>query len=182
MSFETTLIHCAWVVVTELLMLAQLLLCEQLMLVCENLLVSCAEIAHHLLMHTPHMAMQVRPSQACNIAVVIRTVVSQQQDRILENLRLLITDTQILVLAEEVPFLKVLVSFLGIVGKDDMCCLSSAVRAGLRLVQCTQSKSANVAGTVIARSHTVVVDRRCANEAHLRLDIVLCTLCILSFA
>jgi hypothetical protein len=61
-AFETTLIDGARVIIAELLVLAQFLLCEELMLVRKDFFVPCAQITHHLLMHTPHMAMQVRPS------------------------------------------------------------------------------------------------------------------------
>jgi hypothetical protein len=57
MALEPTLIDCAWIVVTILLVPSEFLLREELMLVGEHLLVPCAQIAHHLLMRTSHMSM-----------------------------------------------------------------------------------------------------------------------------
>lgn len=45
MSLETALVNRTWVIVSKLLMLSQLRMCEKFMLVSENLLVSSAEIA-----------------------------------------------------------------------------------------------------------------------------------------
>jgi hypothetical protein len=77
MPLETTLIDRAGIVVSKLLVLAQILLCKELMLVCKDLLVPGAQVTHNLLMNTSHMSMQVGPSQACDIAVVIRTIVAK---------------------------------------------------------------------------------------------------------
>ena len=42
MSFEAALVHCAGMIISKLLMLAQLLWGEELMLMCEDLLISSA--------------------------------------------------------------------------------------------------------------------------------------------
>lgn len=118
------------------------------------------------------MSMEVRPAQTCHVAVLIRTVVSQEEDRILIDLRLLIADPEILVLLVEVRRLEIFVSLLWIVCEDDICGFSSTMRASLCLVQCSQSECANVAGAVIAGRDAVVGDWRGANEAYLGLDIV----------
>jgi citrate lyase gamma subunit len=65
------------------------------MLMSENLFVACAEIAHPLVMRTSDMAVKIWPSKTSNIAVQVRAVVSQQDQCVLENLRLLVLDAQV---------------------------------------------------------------------------------------
>lgn len=59
-------------------------------------------------MLTLHMPVQVWPSQASHIARLIRTVVPQQQDRVLEDLVLLVLNAQIIILAGKVHMRKLL--------------------------------------------------------------------------
>lgn len=48
-SFESTLVYCAWFIITELLMFPQLFCCEKLMFMGETMLVLHAEITERLL-------------------------------------------------------------------------------------------------------------------------------------
>ena len=83
----------------------------------------------------------------------------------------------------------VFVTLVGIVGEDDFfgTCLRndqwmqgnecrratySTVSASLCLVEGAQSQRADVAGAMVARSDTLVDNRRGANEADLGLDVV----------
>lgn len=65
-----------------------------------------------------HMTMQVRPTQTGYVAVLIRTIVSKQQNSILEDLILLILDAQIVIGPSKVLFLEILIAAHRIVGKD----------------------------------------------------------------
>ena len=138
----------------------------------KDLLVPGTQVTHDFVMLMANMTMQIWPSQACFIAVLIRAIVSQQQDSVFEDLRLFIADSKVLVCPEEVTFSIIFVPLLRIISKDHVCGLRSAVCTSFRLVQCAQSKGANVAGAVIARRNAVVRDWRCANKAHFRLHIV----------
>jgi hypothetical protein len=118
MTPETTLVNCAWVIITELLVIAQFLGIEQLMLVGEHLLVPCAQITHDLMMHTLHMAMEVWPSPASDITVLVRTVVAEQKNSIIVDLFVLVFDTQYVVNLLEVAVNKILVSLDWVVRKN----------------------------------------------------------------
>lgn len=169
---ESALINRSRVIIAELLVLLQLLLREELMLMCKDLLVPRAKITHNSLMHTPHMPVQVRPAHACDIASGLRTIVPQQQKRILKNLRLFVCDPKIVVLLEKVRLLVFLISLLALVREYDRRCLRSAVCARLGLVQCPQSQRADVACAVVARCHAAVRDVVGADEANLFVILV----------
>jgi len=57
MTSESTLVDCSWVVVAELLVLPQLVLCKELMFMCEDFLVPGTQITHDLLVNASHMSM-----------------------------------------------------------------------------------------------------------------------------
>lgn len=63
--------------------------------------------------------MQIWPAQTGNIAVLVRAVVSQQQDCVFEDLILLVLDAQVAVDLDEFVFLEILKSFVGRIGEDD---------------------------------------------------------------
>lgn len=67
------------------------------MLMGKDFLMPRAQIANLLMMDSPHMAVEVRPSQARHIAVAIRTIVSEEQYCILHNLITLIPDAIIVI-------------------------------------------------------------------------------------
>jgi hypothetical protein len=85
------------------------------------------------------MAMQVRPSQARNIALAVRAVVLQQQSGVLEDFGFLEFDSEVVIDLEEVACRKFLIWFLMVIRKNDMVRLSPAMRAGFGLVQCSHS-------------------------------------------
>ena len=78
MPLEARLINSSWIVVTELLMLPQFAKREQLVLVGEDFLMASTEITHHLGMNRFDMTVEIWPSEASNIAVLVGTVVSQK--------------------------------------------------------------------------------------------------------
>jgi len=67
-TLETSLLRRTGCVVASPLVLPQLLWCEKLVFMCEDLLVSRTKIAHDLLMHCAHVAMEIWPSQASSVA------------------------------------------------------------------------------------------------------------------
>ena len=80
------------------------------------------------------MAMQIRPSQACNIALAVRAVVLQQKSRILEDLSFLELDPKVVVDFEKVARRKFLVWLFVVISEYDMVRLRSAMGAGFGLV------------------------------------------------
>lgn len=158
MTLKTTLVDSSWVVVTLPLVFPKLLLGEQLVLVRENLLIPGTQVAHDLLMCSPYVSMQIWPSQTCNIAARVWTVVPKQNHCVLEDLLLLVADTHVIVPEMKVRWYIFLELLLRFVCEDHRCCLCTAMRASLRLVQRSQSQRANMACPVIAWRNTVVVD------------------------
>lgn len=75
-------------------------------------------------MLTLHMAVQVGPSQASHIAISFRTVIAEQQNGILEDLVILILNSQIVVLARKVFVGELFKAFCMIVGEDNVVRLS----------------------------------------------------------
>ena len=109
MTFKTALVDRPRGIVSVFFVLAQFRHGKQRMLVREHLFVSSTQITttyqpaipfstnpglddipHRPAMLTLDMPVQVRPSQASHIARPIRTIVPQQQDRILKDLVLLV--------------------------------------------------------------------------------------------
>jgi hypothetical protein len=80
-----------------------------------------------------YMAVQIRPPQAGHIAVLVRAVVSQQEHCVLENLIIFIFNAEVFVRPSKVLLLKVLVSPLWIICKDNI--------VGLRLIYNQYSSS-----------------------------------------
>lgn len=64
-----------------------------------------------------HMTMQIRPTQAGYIAVLIGAIIPKQQNSVLEDLILLILDAQVFICPSKVLFLEILKASHGIVGK-----------------------------------------------------------------
>lgn len=145
---------------------------------CEYLLVPCTKIAHDLLMHCAHMAMEIWPTQASGIAARIRAVVSQQHNSVLENLLLLVANAHVLIFAEELVNLVILEALLGVVRENHSRCFGTAMGASFRLVKRAQAQSANMTCSVVARCYTVVVDRRRTDKAHIGV-VVLVALSVL---
>jgi len=69
------------------------------MLMCKDLLIPRTQVAL-LVVCTSHMSVQIRPTKTGNIATRIRTIVSEEQQRIFNNLRVLILNTDILICAD----------------------------------------------------------------------------------
>jgi len=68
-------------------------------------------------MLTPDMLMQIRPTQASDIAITGWAIVSQKKDRIFHNISILVPDTDVLVCARDVRVFEVFVQFCGIICK-----------------------------------------------------------------
>lgn len=64
------------------------------------------------------MTMEIGPSQASHVAFIVRTIVAEQQDRILENLILLIFDAEIVVRPGEVRVSELLEFLRRVIGED----------------------------------------------------------------
>lgn len=116
MALEARLVDCTWVIITKSLMLAEFCISKQFVFMGEDLLVSGTEITHHFLVRLD-VAVEIGPSQASYIAVFIRTVVSQEKDRIFEDDILFVFDTQVVVNLDKVGVGEILEPLLGIVGK-----------------------------------------------------------------
>ena len=71
-------------------------------------------------MHAAHVPMQIRPAHASHVATGIRAVVSQEQHCILEDVRLLVLDAQVVVVTRKGGVGVVVVSLQGIIGEDDV--------------------------------------------------------------
>lgn len=90
------------------------------MLMGEDLLVACAQITHDLAMPGFDMTMQVRPSQAGNVTIFVRTVIPQKQDCILQDFVFFIFDAQVLINFDKVLVFKLLKLLLGLVCEDNV--------------------------------------------------------------
>ena len=64
------------------------------------------------------MAMKVWPAQTRYIAVFVRTVVPQQQYRVLENVIVLVLDSQIVIFLREIGIREILISLCRIVREN----------------------------------------------------------------
>jgi hypothetical protein len=122
MSFKSRLIDCSWIVVSFPHMLLQFLIRKQVVLVRKHFLVPRAQITNFLVVYRSNMAMQIRPAQTSNIAVVIGTIIPQQQDSILSDIIALISDPNILVRACNIFIREILIPFRRIVGEDNIWC------------------------------------------------------------
>lgn len=89
------------------------------MLMCEDLLVACAEITHGFLMNCLDVTMKIWPTETCDVTLVIWTIVTQQEQRVFEDLLFLVLDAEVLVDSEEVGWLEILEPFHGIISEDD---------------------------------------------------------------
>lgn len=119
MTFEPCLIYGSWIVVSKSLVFLQLSLGEQLVLVCEDFLVACTEITHGLLVDRFDVTMKVRPPKTGDVTFVVWAVVSQKQQRVLEDFLFLVLDTEVLVDLEEVRWSEVFKSFHRVIGEDN---------------------------------------------------------------
>jgi hypothetical protein len=156
MSLEASLVDRTGIIITKAFMLAELLLCKQVLLVGEDFLVAGAKIAHDFVVNGFDVAMEIWPSHASHVAARIRAVVSQQQDSIFEDLWLLVRNTKVCVLLREICLLEVLEPLLPIVCEYYRSCFCPTMRTSFRLVECSQSQSTDMTGTVIAGCNTLV--------------------------
>lgn len=140
MALESALVNGSGIVIAFLHMAVQFLVCKQLVFVCKDFLVSRTQVADLLVVDCFHMAMQVRPAQTSNIAISVRTIVSQEQDCIFHDLSLLVSDAIVRVCARNICVCKVFVSFCGVVRKYDK------VRWSLLRLDPSRKKERNRAG------------------------------------
>ena len=143
------------------------------MFVSKDLLVPGAKIAHNLAMLPTNVPVEVRPTEALDVAVFIGTIVSQQQDRIVEDGIFLKLYSQVLINSGEGLISKVLVSLVHAVGKDDIVGLCATVGASFGFVQCPQPKSADVTRLVVTGRDGGMLDGACTYEADFALGIFL---------
>jgi hypothetical protein len=122
------------------------------------------------------MAMQIRPTQASNVAVSFRTIVLQQQTCVFKDLWVLKVYAEAVIRLEEVGRGKVLVGLLGVVCQDDVVGLVSAMRARFCLVECSHTNGANMAGAVVAGSYRGMLDGGGANETDFGVGVVVVVL------
>ena len=78
-ALETTLVYGPRLVISVVLMLAQLLLRKQVVFVGEYFLVLRAEAAHDLLVRSLDVIVQISPAQTGHIAFRVRAVVAQKK-------------------------------------------------------------------------------------------------------
>jgi len=64
------------------------------------------------------VTMQVRPTQASDITTPVRAVVPQQQYRVLENVIVLVLDSQIVIFLREIGIREILISLCRIVREN----------------------------------------------------------------
>lgn len=108
MTFEARLIDRSWIIVTVPFVLSQFAKREQFVLMSEDFFVPRAQIAHRFSMLRSYMTVQIWPSQASCITILVRTIVSEQQDRIFENFVLLVLDTKVRVNLHKFRIIKLL--------------------------------------------------------------------------
>lgn len=124
MTPETALINGSRMVITELCMPPKLPKGKELMLMGEDFLVASTKITHQLAMLLFDMVMEMRPSQACDIAVSIGTVVPQKKDGVFEDDIFLILDPEGSVRSYKVRHGKLFVFLRSIVGEYHIRCFS----------------------------------------------------------
>ena len=122
-AFKAALVDRARVVVAELLVLTEFWAGKEFVLMCEDLLISCAQVAHDLMMHIADMLVQIWPSKASCLAILLWTIVSKEQDRIVKNVRLLILDAEDLVNLFEIGVDEVFISLDVVVREYDILSL-----------------------------------------------------------
>lgn len=139
MSLKTSLFGGSWCVVAVPLMLAQLLLGEELVLMRKDLLIPSAKIAHDLLVYCANVTVQVGPAEASSITVRVWAIVAKKHNSVLKDLLLLIADAHVVVLSEEIIGLELLEPLLSIVCEDHCRRFGATMRACLGLVKSAQS-------------------------------------------
>lgn len=118
-ALEAGLVDRAGLVVAVPHMSLQLLVGEQLVLVGEDLLVARAEVAHLAVVDGAHVAVEVGPAEAGEVARVVGAVVSQQEDRVAHDVLVRVPDPDIVICARDVGVRILFESFRGVVCEDD---------------------------------------------------------------
>jgi hypothetical protein len=155
------------------------------MFVSENLLVASTQITHQFSVALFDVAMQVRPSQACNVAVSVWAVVPQEKYSVLEDDVFLVLYPKVFVRPHEVCLGKLFVPLCSIVREYYIGCFSLNLLATFRelqsnitnlticavtlLVQCSQPEGADVTCLMVARCNRQMFNSRSADEAHFSL-------------
>lgn len=119
MTLESALIDRPRIIVTELFVLAKFTDSEELMLMGENLLVSRTKVAHDLVVHALDMSMQIWPAKTGNVTILIWAIVPKQENSILVDIAFFILDPQRVFLLHKVRIVEFLVSFGGVVCKNN---------------------------------------------------------------
>lgn len=122
MSFEACLVRGTRLVVAVSHVLLQFLIREEFVLVCEDLLVPGAKVAHAFAMYGLDVSVEIRPSIAGKVAVVIGAVVSEQQDGIANNVFVRVLDPDVGVGCGDVLAGKLFETLVSVVGEDDERC------------------------------------------------------------
>jgi hypothetical protein len=107
------------VLITMPHMLPQLLLGVHLVFVRENLLVPRAQVAHFHVVNGANMPMQVSPAQPGEVAVQARAVVSEQENRVPNNILTRILDPDVDVCGGEVCIRILLKALRLVIVEDD---------------------------------------------------------------
>lgn len=166
-ALEARLIGRAGLVVAASHVLLELAVGEELVLVRKDLFVARAQVAHALAVRCLDVAVEVGPAEAGEIARGVGAVVPEEEDRVADNVLVGVFDANVGVDGGEIGGLVVFKPFFGIVCKDDVRSLGSAMCTVLGLVECSHAQSADVAGFVVAGGNGVVRHRVGADEAHL---------------
>lgn len=119
MTFETRLIYSSRSVVAILFVPPQVRKCKEFVFMSEDFLVPCAKIAHYFVVLVLYMSMQIGPTETCDVAVLIRTVVSEQEYCVLQDFIFLVLDAKIAVNLDELGFVEVLKALVARIGEDD---------------------------------------------------------------
>ncbi len=118
MASETCLVQRSWLVVAVAHVFLQLLICEELVLVGEDFLVTRAEVTHLLMVNGAHMSVEVWPAKTCKIARRIWTVITEQQNRVPDNVLVGIANPDVAVSARGIGVCVLFVALCGVVGED----------------------------------------------------------------
>jgi hypothetical protein len=122
MTLESALVNSSWVVVTKFFMPPKLPIRKQIMLMSKDFLVASTQITKHFAVLLFDVAVQVRPSQACNIAVLIWTIVSEEENGVFKDDVFFVLDPKVHVQSHKIRLGKLFISLRSIVGKDHIRC------------------------------------------------------------
>jgi len=160
MTPESALVNSSWVVVSKFLMPTKLSIREQIMLMGKDLLVASTQITKHFAVLLFDVAMQVGPSQACDIAVLIWTIIPEEKNGVFEDDVFFVLDPKVCVQSHKIRFGKLFISLGSIVRKDHIRCFRLGQSASVLKVRDCRCLPYNMRSHAFCRVLSTV-GRRC---------------------